>query len=339
MDRRDANEMRVGANAIGLGVTGSRVKGRGRLRRVVVWHAAVLLLTGGLMLEASPAAAESGDSSARLADLNHSAGEYTAARQRLEQTEGRIAELEARLQKAPERLTQIRAQMSRRASALYQSGQDGSLRSLLQVRDPAAFMARAAMLDYLGRSDAQMLQELGSLLRFSGQQRERLSAERARAARQARELDTRRRRLETDLRVARAMRASRIARHGTLDGFVFPVLGRYAFSNDWGQCRAGCRRRHVGTDIFSPYGTPLVAVLNGHIMQMQTGGAGGIMLWIRTTTGDVFFYAHLSRYAQVTEGQSVRSGDVVGYVGNSGNAKGGPAHLHFEYHPGGGAPV
>lgn len=119
-------------------------------------------------------------------------------------------------------------------------------------------------------------------------------------------------------------------------GFLFPIAGPHTFINDWGFPRSG-GRRHQGTDIFASIGTPLVAVERGVIYQIKSNSLGGLVLWIRGLSGTSYYYAHLSAYANVTEGQLVRPGQLVGYVGDSGNAKGGTPHLHFQVHPNGGS--
>lgn len=123
-------------------------------------------------------------------------------------------------------------------------------------------------------------------------------------------------------------------------GAVFPVLGPYTYSNDWLAPRG--YRRHHGTDIFAASGTPLVAVQDGTIDRMSGGdyGLGGISLHVVNDRGDYFYYAHLSGYAPgLHAGLRVRAGDILGYVGNTGNARTTPSHVHFEIHPGGGAAV
>ena len=87
-------------------------------------------------------------------------------------------------------------------------------------------------------------------------------------------------------------------------------------------------------------GAPVVAVTGGVISNLSAGGNGGIMLYLRARNGDVFFYAHLRGYAGgISSGSGVDAGELIAYNGNTGNARGGPCHVHFEWHPGGGGPV
>ena len=92
--------------------------------------------------------------------------------------------------------------------------------------------------------------------------------------------------------------------------------------------------------MISPRGTPLVAIENGTISRTGNGGLGGITIWMRGSGGDEFYYAHLDGLASgLSAGQSVTAGQLIGYVGNTGNAIYTVPHLHFEYHPGGGSAV
>ena len=121
--------------------------------------------------------------------------------------------------------------------------------------------------------------------------------------------------------------------------YLFPVAGPATFTNDWGYARPG-GRSHQGIDLFAAMGTPVVAVADGSLFNVGHNGLGGWRLWVRDTSGNGFYYAHLSAYSPVAlEGASVTRGTVLGYVGDSGDAQGTSPHLHFEIHPGGGGPV
>lgn len=114
----------------------------------------------------------------------------------------------------------------------------------------------------------------------------------------------------------------------------FPVGGEAKYSHDWWFPRFGPGwRLHQGTDIFAPNGTPVRAPVEGTV-RMTNGGLGGLSTYVVQPDGGYVYLTHLSGYpAGLTEGQQVKVGDVVGYVGTSGNARGTPPHLHFEIHP------
>jgi murein DD-endopeptidase MepM/ murein hydrolase activator NlpD len=121
--------------------------------------------------------------------------------------------------------------------------------------------------------------------------------------------------------------------YGTGADWVCPVQGPNGFADTWGAPRSG-GRKHEGVDMISPRGTPVVAVVDG-FASPQHNDLGGTTIWFTGADGNKYYYAHLDAYA--TLGQVVK-GEVVGYVGDTGNAKGTP-HLHFEIHPLGGPAV
>ena len=127
---------------------------------------------------------------------------------------------------------------------------------------------------------------------------------------------------------------------GSVSLAVFPVANTCRFSDTWGAVRSG-GRTHQGVDILASSGTALFAVQTGTITRKRADSSGslaGNALWLTAPDGTYFFYAHLSGFADgIVEGSAVNAGDVIGYVGATGNAS--IPHLHFEIHPGGGAAV
>lgn len=122
-------------------------------------------------------------------------------------------------------------------------------------------------------------------------------------------------------------------------GGVCPVAGPVTFSNTWRAPRDGGARSHEGVDMIAPRGTPIVAIYDGWIHRLSTGSRQGLGVWLRAENGDHFFYAHLDSYGDISVGQRVEAGYVIGYNGTTGNAPPELPHLHFEWHPGGGAAV
>ena len=116
-------------------------------------------------------------------------------------------------------------------------------------------------------------------------------------------------------------------------GWLCPVDGA-TFFNDWGFPRTG-ERFHEGNDLFAPLGTPIVAPVGGMLYQV-VGDLGGYQFNLEGDDGHLYIGSHMDRFA--TEGY-VQAGDVIGYVGDSGNARGSRPHLHFEIHADGENPV
>jgi Transglycosylase-like domain/Peptidase family M23 len=115
--------------------------------------------------------------------------------------------------------------------------------------------------------------------------------------------------------------------------YVFPVVGPAAFVDSFGAPRATVAWHH-GDDIFAPAGAPVVAVATGTLFSVGWNDIGGKRLWLRDRQGNEFYYAHLSAFSPIAlEGTQVVRGEVLGYVGTTGDAAGTPAHLHFEIHP------
>ncbi len=114
------------------------------------------------------------------------------------------------------------------------------------------------------------------------------------------------------------------------DALVMPVDGvRVAqVADTWGGPRSG-GRRHEGQDIFAERGTPIRSATEGWIWRIGERTLGGRTVTVVGGGGARYYYAHLERYADVREGQYVTPDTVLGYVGNSGNARTTPPHLHL----------
>ncbi len=107
-------------------------------------------------------------------------------------------------------------------------------------------------------------------------------------------------------------------------GWVCPVSGS-SFMNDWGFPRGGGTRYHEGNDLFVSRGTPVKAPVSGTV-EFKTGTVGGLQFRLMGSDGVVYIGSHMDKFGK--DG-SVKAGDVIGYVGNTGNAAGTPPHLHF----------
>jgi len=155
--------------------------------------------------------------------------------------------------------------------------------------------------------------------------------------------------------IAAALLASTSGAAPVPDPFVFPVVGPYRYTNDFGDPRP--QGRHEGNDILAPKKSPVVAVEDGKIKFWTTSARAGCMLYLYGASGTTYYYIHLNNdltkhndnrgkcvagiaYARgLKSGAKVSAGQVIGYVGDSGDADGVHPHLHFELHPGGGRAV
>jgi murein DD-endopeptidase MepM/ murein hydrolase activator NlpD len=119
----------------------------------------------------------------------------------------------------------------------------------------------------------------------------------------------------------------------TSGGYVFPIYGPTAFGDTFGAGRADTGWHH-GEDLFAPLGAPILAVTDGTVFSVGWNDIGGLRVWLRDRHGNEFYYAHLSAFSQLAvNGKQVQAGDVLGFVGNTGDAEHTPYHLHFEIHP------
>lgn len=131
---------------------------------------------------------------------------------------------------------------------------------------------------------------------------------------------------------------------GAIYDIVFPVGGDHSYVDSWGAPRSE-ERTHEGTDIFAAKGTPVVAAADGTVIRISVGERAGRYIAVEHDGGWRTYYLHLNNdtpdtddglsdtpAAGITVGVSVTAGDVLDYVGDSGNAEGTRAHLHFEIH-------
>ena len=195
----------------------------------------------------------------------------------------------------------------------------------------------AASLDRLGDElDAARRREAEAKAAAAAAQE---AAERARLEGLARAAEEARKRLEAardnEARAARPV-GGPLGAPVSRGPWVCPVQGGATFTNDYGFPRSG-GRRHQGNDLFAPRGTPVVASVSGSYRR-SSNGLGGISYYLQGDDGNTYYGTHMSGYGPVGPGR-VPQGAVLGFVGNTGNARGTSPHLHFEIHPGGGGAV
>ena len=117
--------------------------------------------------------------------------------------------------------------------------------------------------------------------------------------------------------------------------YVFPVDGGASYVDTYGANRSDIYDGwHHGDDLFAPLGTPIVAVANGKLSLVGWNRLGGWRLWLTDGDGNSFYYAHLAGYSRwILDHPNVRAGQVVGFLGRTGDAFTTAPHLHFEIHP------
>lgn len=304
---------------------------------------------------AKPSAAELARRLSAIDGRIRSAGiAYDRARWRLADTDVRVRRIDDKLKSTASELARAERLLGRRVRAIYRNDRLVYLEILLQSTTVDEMVTRMDYIRRISEGDARAVGRVKALRRRLTRDRRRLSKERAARADDAEALRKRRDTIVASLRSQRAQYAQLKARldaamrrektSGAVtyvtprgpSGMLFPMAGPCYFSNTWGASRSGGRRRHHGTDIMAARGTPCVAVLSGTV-RAKSSALGGLTIWLNADNGWSYYYAHLDRYA-VTSGR-VRAGQVIGYVGSTGNARGGAPHLHFEIHPAGGGAV
>lgn len=320
------------------------------------------------------ATAARGQLSRLQAELDDLAGKYAKAEGRLYEIDNAVEKAEKDEARSRQDLETMRAQLSDRIVQVYK-GNHGSASAFLELlfeeHDFSVLLERFAMLNKVAVQDGETFSQVQSHLAKVKNLQQDLAAKRASQATQLKDLQSTQAAMEARMqataaeykrlkkRVAVLEEAARRQREAekakaqaqgqaprssgsavAAKGFVFPVDGPHSYINDWGFARSG-GRSHQGTDIMASRGTPAVAVVSGRVRRTAYGsGLGGTIVWLDGNNGVSYYYAHLDGIAGgISAGTSVVAGQTLGYVGNSGNARGGACHLHFEIHPGGGGAI
>jgi len=299
--------------------------------------AIAILVVGSLLLMPAPKAQGAAVDDLQK-QLDNAAAEYGRLETQLAQTDARRRKLETDLKEADQVIAQKAALMQVRAGDIYKKGGVSSyLSDLLLAPNPNIFFKRLYYMEILGKGDTELIDGLRVTQSRADEMMADLAETRAAQARLVEQQRDKKVELEAKLRGARS--AAKVSKIRAFSAFTLPIGGPQGFANTWGAPRSG-GRRHKGTDVMAACGAPVVAVTDGVITNLHAGGNAGIMAYLRANNGDVFFYAHLKGYAPgITNGTRVTVGQKIGINGNTGNARGGPCHVHFEWHKGGGGPV
>ncbi len=343
----------------------------GKTRRVGASLLATLIFTAGLGVGLSPlGAAPIDDARTRAADARGSAD---AAAQRYETAIGRSEELgqqieehRVRIAKAKDEI-KILAVVARRRAVLAYTGRNpmASANFLVNGGDPLDQERATKMLAKTKAADDAAMKRLSALnddlaiekqdletakvaqedvVRQVEAEQVAVQAQLAEAQKALNELEAQYRR-EQEAAKAREM-AANAARSGSkgngrdysgvyiVTGIVCPVRGGVSFIDSWGYPRH--QGPHQGVDLMAAAGTPNVAVTNGTV-SFRSGATSGLGAFLNGDDGNTYHYFHLSAFEG--GGRRVSKGEVIGYVGKTGDAQYTATHTHFEIHPGGGPAV
>jgi len=291
------------------------------------------------------------DLQAVQAQLSEATGEWQAAERDLELTRGEVRAAKAAIERLQRDVDRIGQRLERRAVLAFQAGPGSALDLLLSSESFADFSARLEFLGSMTQADSDLIVERDVAEERLRRERDDLLQLEARQEEATVALEAARSRIQSSLSDIQQKVAELTEKYrdelaaqkelvilgqtpnpgGALQ--VCPVAGPNSFVDSFGWPRVG--HTHQGTDLISPAGTPIVAAHAG-VVSHSSSSSGGLQAYVRASSGTYTFYAHLSGYSSASG--SVGAGTVIGYVGSTGNA-GSTNHLHFEYHPGGGAAI
>ena len=293
--------------------------------------------------------------SANQAELNRLTAALNQTESQLSVVNTSIERNQAELEVAESELARYQGILNERVKAMYMEGNSSTLEVLLDSASFDDFLNSYDYMRLIGSYDTDMVNSTRALMGQIQEKRSGLEASRAQYEAQAASQASQRSAIQAKLAEQQsilngldaelsAMVQQQTARStgggssahldiGPVNGLYFPVAGPHSFTNDWGAPRS-VGGGHKGTDIMANYGTPCVAITSGNVVQ-KSGRTAGNYVFLYGDNGHTYWYMHLQSYGATGH---VSAGTVIGYVGDTGNAKGCP-HLHFEYHPGGGPAV
>lgn len=290
---------------------------------------------------------------AELREESKRAGDaYSKAYWKLDATNAELTKTNKSLADTREKLAEASGRLGEHAAEMYRQGELDYVALLLTSATLDDMFLRLEYASRVGQQEADVIGDVKELQAKLVEQKAAIEDVKAEQAKEAKTLKSKAAALDKKLKsveseyaelqkkLAAAVARSSGGRSTTRypagpNGMVFPVQGTYYYSDTWGAARSG-GRTHKGTDIMARTGTPCVAVLSGTV-RSKSSTLGGKTIWLTADNGWQFYYAHLNGYVR-TSGR-VQAGELIGYVGYTGNASASAPHLHFEIHPNGGAAV
>jgi murein DD-endopeptidase MepM/ murein hydrolase activator NlpD len=328
---------------------------------------AVLLAATAVPLAAGQAIGEETlkDLQARMdeiqAELDATTSRIEELRDEKDRVTQRIASIEVRVKALDDRRARLLERVIERADELYRSGGFGMVEALFSSENFADLTSRAEMLSEISLDQSRVFvdlsrteAELRALNEALSKERQALGENATRLADESRSLQSKFDSVAAEYeRLKKAILASKPdpapapapsgpaprARSASIqvsatNGMACPVAGPVSFVDSWGAPRDG--HTHQGVDMMAASGTPVVAIVSGAITLADYGGSAGYWQILSGDDGNQYWYMHNQQ--NIVTGGPVSAGEQIATVGDTGNAAGTP-HLHFEYHPGGGAAV
>lgn len=267
------------------------------------------------------------------------AGRVAGAQTQQAKLEADIADAQAKIPALRARATELRTQVKERAAQLYvRHGGSAAFESTMDAESTEDGLRAAHLTDTIGEQDLAAATELRATAEKLAAREAELKQQRVDLEKTIADLAPLNDLLQQKLLVAstlydkvHALVVDGTPKHGVdvaTDATECPVKGLVVFTDDFGELRAG--GPHPGIDMHAVPDTPVVAVTDG-VWRHDVGGDGGNGAWLTGFDDVSYYYAHFSHYSDAPEGL-VKAGDVIGFVGMTGNATG--PHLHFEIHRG-----
>ncbi|MDQ3619603.1 MAG: peptidoglycan DD-metalloendopeptidase family protein [Actinomycetota bacterium] len=346
--------------------TGARHIRRTKLARIGA-VAALFALTAVPLVAAGASGEEQSDLKSRMeaiqARLDAATAKVEELREEQDEVLHEINDIEARMGQLEESNEKLEKRVIARANAMYRTGSSGMVEVLFSADDFADLTTRAELMSRVSLDDSGVFvrlyraeKELTALSTQLSDEKARLADTEVRMGAEAQRLQGEFDAVAAEYEELQAKLAAQAQAQAEAQaqapsgapsapsapqgpvrftgGMTCPVAGPVSFVDSWGDPRAG--HTHVGVDMMAAYGAPVVAITSGTITYAAFDGSGGNMIFLSGDDGNQYWYMHNQQ--NLVTGGHVSAGQQIATVGDTGNATGTP-HVHFEYHPGGGAPV